>query len=195
MALKTVKKEVPDVTYTHKENQDKKMEIFREQHPIDPRTEHPLGTMVCSHKRYDLGDTTPEENNMDDKEVAAKLPLYLYDHSQLSIQTESFHGQLPQGHARFDSMQVGFIYITQEELENRGLEDKDTESIKQFLRDEVKHYDNYLKGEVYRYRLKEGEETLDSCGMFNGTISESKERMFDTAGEDPDDYEQTDTAY
>ena len=42
------------------------------------------------------------------------LPLYLYDHSGLAMSTESFSGRAP--HAEWDSGQVGWIYVSKEDV-------------------------------------------------------------------------------
>lgn len=191
--LKTKKVEVPDVSY---ENENRELKIYRDQNPISPRKMHEnLGIMQCSHKRYDLGDKSfnaSKYKNWEEVEGAiiegedpeVILPLYLYDHSGLRIKVGSFQGQLPQGHARFDSGQVGFIYTTEEKLERFGLEDRDKEEIEEQLRREVREYDNYLRGEVYRFVLEENGEIVDSCGGFNGEFPEVIERITEEAGID-----------
>ena len=178
----TQKKEVPDVTYEDPDD-DRKLELYKEMNPIDPRDHGRLGVMFCTHKKYDLGD---EQINVDDysgwseireyleneREAIVCLPLYLYDHSGLRIKVGSFSGQLPQGHARFDSGQVGFIYTTKERAENFGFEDKSEEELEKMLKDEVKEYDHYLSGNVYRYIYYEDGDREDSCTGFFGNPKE-----------------------
>ncbi|HAM52828.1 MAG TPA: hypothetical protein DCP92_19825, partial [Nitrospiraceae bacterium] len=72
--------------------------------------------MVCFHRRYDLGDRhefrSPEEFNQFLKnEKPICLPLYLFDHSGITISTESgrFRACDPQG---WDWGLLGYIYVT-----------------------------------------------------------------------------------
>lgn len=84
------------------------------------------------------------------------LPLYLYDHSVLSISTYSFQGRAP--HASWDSGQIGWIYCskkrflqetgyTAEQLFKEG-------KAEEILRGEVEVYNQYLQGEVYGFKLE-----------------------------------------
>jgi len=81
------------------------------------------------------------------------LPLYLYDHSGLSMSTSSFS-------CPWDSGQVGFIYAKK---------DDDEELLRMLLVNEVEVYDQYLQGEVYGFVLlnEDGEEE-DACWGFFG---------------------------
>ena len=105
-----------------------------------------------------------------DQDKVAMLPLYLLDHSGLSISTSSFGDP-------WDSGQVGWIYVTREKFL------KETGHIKaewpgkaiEMLSNEVKTYDQYLTGEVYgftEFELSDGgnwEETNNSCWGFYGS--------------------------
>jgi|SRR5690625_439140 len=94
------------------------------------------------------------------------LPLYLYDHGGLSMNTEGFS-------CPWDSGQVGYIYMTAETAKREGITDPE-----KYLRGEVKEYDSYLRGEVYGFTLMETHtcsecgslkpETLDTAGGFYG---------------------------
>ena len=92
------------------------------------------------------------------------LPLYLYDHSGISMKTSGFN-------CPWDSGQVGFIYVTKNQiLENWGkkkLTKKLVERAITLLKAEVGEYDTYLTGQVYGYVVKDSEdEELDSCWGF-----------------------------
>lgn len=199
MALKTVKKEVPDEIYEHK-SENKKMEIYRDQQPIDPRTWDNLTTMVCSHRDYQLGDEEPdmeingswesvEENIRKDNDVVAMKKLYLYNHSGITISTSPFNN-------RWDSSQVGLVYITQEDVEKRGIkeENRTQENYRKWLEGDVKTYDRFLRGDVWKFQLTtndEGEELIDSCSGFYGHDQEDREHLFENAGENLEEYEKT----
>jgi hypothetical protein len=132
--------------------------LTQDTEPINPREDENYSTMVCFHNRYSLGDKTDlkSDNFNGWKEVydyiknelkaIMILPLYLYDHSGISMKVGSFQGLLPQGHAEFDSGQVGFIYMTAENLKELGM---DKSKVGDFLRGEVETYNQYLTGDVY----------------------------------------------
>lgn len=150
--------------------------------PLDPRKDSdPLGTMVCFHRRYSLGDEHDlraedfsgwdqvEEHLHKSLGAVVVLPLYLYDHGGLRMKVGSFQGMLPQGHAEFDSGQVGFIYLTAKKIKKEYGDSKTLEEIAEYLKAEVSLYDDYLRGAVYGYQIidpdgKEG----DSCWGFFG---------------------------
>lgn len=140
--------------------------LVQDDMPESPREWDNLSKMVCFHRNYDLGDKHNLKSNVfagwEDlknhliKEEGAYLisPLYLYDHSGITIKLGSFYGcGLPQGHARFDSGQVGFIYVTKEDIKKNFLVKKITkktkEKAKEVLRAEVENYDQYLRGDIY----------------------------------------------
>lgn len=114
---------------------------------------------------------------------AVILPLYLYDHSGITMKTSPFS-------CPWDSGQVGWIYLTREKaLEEYGYK-RFTKGcrakVEKYLKGEVAEYDSYISGEVYGYRLVEidddGEETneLDSCWGFYGDVK----HMADNIGPD-----------
>jgi len=154
-----------------------------------PREDDNVGTMVCWHGRYNLGDEQPKEDagdylmrlaseadpSFDDKierfdrnwngadeynekiaalreKVLSKhyviLPLYLYDHSGISMSTGSFGDP-------WDSGQVGFIYVSRETIlkewgnGSKILTKKLKERAIKYLEGEVETYDDYLRGNVY----------------------------------------------
>jgi hypothetical protein len=127
--------------------------------------------MVAFHKRYDLGDDVDiksdmfnswaelEEYLVKEKKAVIVLPLYLYDHSGLRMKVGSFQGLLPQGHAEFDSGQVGFIYATAKDIkDNLGIKKITKKALKKaekVLKGEVDTYDQYLMGDVYGYKIVE----------------------------------------
>jgi hypothetical protein len=97
------------------------------------------------------------------------LPLYLYDHSGVSISTRSFVGR--SHHGEWDSGQVGFIYISKKqavrEWGNKIFTKNVEEKTVNYLVGEVKTYDNYLTGNVYGYIIEDQNgDKLDSCWGF-----------------------------
>ena len=140
-----------------------------------PREWDNLGTMVCFHPDYNLGDKdhifgSPEdfvdflEN---DKYIA--LPLLLLDHSGLWMKTIRFECD----YGGWDTSHVGYIYVTHEQLRYeygwKYLTKDRIAKIKSYLQAEVEIYSMYLEGRTYFFHStcdSCGEE--DSCGGFYG---------------------------
>lgn len=158
-------------------NDKYRIEIHTDENPESPRNWENLGKMVCFHKRYDLGDKHDYDHNYYDgweamekdiikkENVAVILPLYLYDHSGITISTSSFND-------RWDSGMIGFIYMTKKDaIENYGkkiMTPKVKERALKNLEGEVETYDQYLTGDVYGFKVFEDDEETDSCWGFYG---------------------------
>jgi hypothetical protein len=137
-----------------------------EQHPTNPREWDNAGTMICFHNRYTLGDehSYKESDFASWLEILEKLkyeygdiiilPLYLYEHSSISMKTTPFGD-------RFDSGQVGFIFA------KKGTEDLNDEELEETLISEVRNYSNYISGSVYEYQVIDQDgEIVDGCGGY-----------------------------
>jgi hypothetical protein len=137
---------------------DYEIELCYDTFPDNPRNWDNLGVINCFHKRYNLGEahnfSEPQEL-IDWIEANSDkiyyLPLYMYEHGNITISTSPFS-------CRWDSGQIGFIYITKERVEAEGI-------VKPYeaLEAEIKEYDYYLRGDTYGARIldKEGE-VIDS---------------------------------
>ncbi len=165
-------------------NNGKKLEIYRDNHPDSPRNWDNMAEMALFHSKYDLGDDVPFSHDQFDGwaemreyiknelDAVAVLPVYLYDHGNITISTEPFNNP-------FDSGQIGFIYITEDHLEDMGHDEiPDTEKLKDWMQGDVDTYRQYLEGEVYGFKLyetskcdhgHEHKEEQDSCWGFYGT--------------------------
>jgi len=158
------------------------IDIHLDEHPIDPRENDNLALMVCFHGRYVLGDKHELKSEQfqgwaDLANYLQKtynplviLPLYLYDHSGLRIKVGSFQGLLPQGHAEFDSGQVGFILVPRDkalkEWSQTTVTKKLIEKVTAIAYSEVEEYDNYLTGNVYGYVITAPSGERASCWGF-----------------------------
>lgn len=158
-----------------------------------------------------IGDTD-KVDEMDDYEIREyvasledegkqliMLPLFLYDHSGLTISTTPFS-------CPWDSGQIGYIYTTFDRIKEfynifdaDGMPEGDMKDIlddvKKHLISEVKTYDCYLRGDVYEYILFKKVkcitcghieyETVDSCCGFysmddiKGELGEKYYELFD----------------
>lgn len=173
--------------------------IEQDNDPQNPRTEHDnLGKMVCWHRRYNLGDEQPRQEveewlyeladykkdryDLDEfppidqmlKRIENDyiiLPLYLYDHSGITMNTSGFS-------CRWDSGQVGFIYLSKEDA-RKEYKRNWVKMAKKYLECEVETYDAYISGDVHGYVVEsyyedeDGEEIIEdehyeSCWGFYG---------------------------
>lgn len=148
-----------------------RVSLYHDEDATSPRENDNLCTMVCKHRRYALGDKGAAEPPED---ALAVLPLYLYDHSGLSISTGAFAD-------RFDSGLLGFAYVTKARAETMGCvgtytyegvtKTWDREAYEDTIRGEVANYDDYLRGNNYGYVVETPEgEHLDSCWGFTGDL-------------------------
>lgn len=158
------------------------IEIHFEPYPEDfnPRQDDNLGRMVCFSRSHNLGDDhgfpahdlgneiSDLADNIakyeDDKIVW--LPMYAYIHGGITINTTGYS-------CPWDSGNIGLIYITYEMIRSeyrwKRITKKRIEKIEGYLRNEVKTYDHYVSGQVYGYKIKDGDgEDLDSCWGYLG---------------------------
>jgi len=168
---------------------NKKIRILIKQDvdPLNPRTEmDTAATFAFFHARYVLGDKDHGIRDedfsgwdaMEEHIVKMFNPMYItrvymYDHSGITISSSPF-GCL------WDSGRIGFAWITREQMAACGFKVKrQTPALLAKARDlveaELKHYDQYLRGDVYGYVIQEqcGEcgnwhHTDDSCWGFFG---------------------------
>lgn len=138
-----------------------------------PREMDNLGTMVCFHRRYTLGDkhgwTEPSEFHdwlvKQEKEGAVVLSLYLYDHSGITMNTTGFS-------CPWDSGQVGVIFVQKEKVLKEFSKGKLTaalrKKVEKILVSEVGTYDQFIRGDVYGYVINGPELEDDSCWGYYG---------------------------
>lgn len=164
----------------------------------DPRDWDNLSTMVCFHGRYDLGDKHNYDHNdysgweemksaiIKNEKPVVILPLYLYDHSGITISTSPFS-------CPWDSGQIGFVFVTREkakkEFRQKRITKKIIEESLRIMQAEVETYDQYLTGDVYGYKVyeistcdqgHEHKEMVDSCYGYYGEAEcmEEAERVY-----------------
>ena len=155
-------------------------EIIQDEDASNPRMEFDnVGTMVCFHNRYDLGDTGHGYSSGDfnswaelkkaiiaDNNGAIILPVYMYDHSGITISTRPFS-------CPWDSGQIGFIFCPREkaisEWGRKICTKKVREKAENYLRGEIKTYNQYLTGDVWGYVIEDEEGNhIESCFGFYG---------------------------
>ena len=172
--------------------------IYQDEDPSNPRDDDNLGRIatvnLSRHHLADEGEAyLPEDlSGWDEvegylrreRQAVVILPVYLYDHSMISIGTETFVGRAH--HASWDSGQVGFIYATKNDILDNFMAKNLTERIlahtKHYLEGEIKIFDQFLRGEVYGYQVvrkcpdcgRDDHADLGSCWGYYG-VEEARE--------------------
>ena len=200
-----------------------RIKIEQDDDPRNPREDDNVGTMLCWHRRYSIGDD--HQWKKDDPHIAmlalirecddvaadaippddeaairaefdkhyTSLPIFMYDHSGLTIKTSPFN-------CRWDSGQIGFIYCSharareQYSLLDIGFDwsDDNEKAVRLHLQHEVESVDKVLTGAVYGvtrqklvYDFEQPDEPIkaddntkdwqddDSCWNFEGQDVES----------------------
>lgn len=95
------------------------------------------------------------------------LPLYLYDHSGITMNTCGFS-------CPWDSGQVGWIYADSDMMKKEygEISPETIERAKNLLISEVSEYDYYLTGQCYGFKLFKGDAEIDSCWGFLGEMAD-----------------------
>lgn len=167
---------------------NKILRIFSDNSPSSPREWDNIGKMICFHKRYELGDKHDYKHSdyssweemkqaiIKKEKAVVVLPIYMYDHSGITIATSPFS-------CPWDSGQIGFIIATKKKvIEEYGTKGKITpeaiEKATKYIQGEVETYDQFLRGDIYGFEVvkvttcnkgHEHEESEDSCWGFYGT--------------------------
>lgn len=159
----------------------KRVRIVDDEFATNPREDAEYNHMVCLHRKYNLGDTDKslgyskkELENMangwgalekilrKEHDAVVILPLYLYDHGGITMNTTGFS-------CPWDGGQVGFIYHTKKDIKAmypkfETITSKRKALLKGYLVAAVEEYDHYLSGECYGYVLEEL--TCEKCGTW-----------------------------
>ena len=164
---------------TTTDGRELRLVIEQDQFAEDPRSWDNLGTMLCCHRDYNLGDcNSNKETELQLAEICRKygksdeeidemtfaeeiqfileqddicgLPLWLYDHSGISISTRR---QCP-----WDSSFVGLIFVEKDSyLAQMGLKEDIYWKVRaeKALESEIEIYSDFLEGNVYQWTLYE----------------------------------------
>lgn len=159
--------------------------IEHDDDPLNPRTEWDnLGTMVCFHRRYVLGDKHEyraenyggwdelRKELEKEEDAAIILPLFLMDHSGITMSCSSSRFAMCDS-AGWDWGQVGFIFVSKEKLRKeyvkKRLSQKTLELVENVLLQEVETYDQYLTGDVWGFIIgNDDDDHIESCWGFFG---------------------------
>ena len=151
----------------------------------NPRADEPIGTMTCFHRNYRLGDEHGYSQNdfkgwnderklgfagllrrlRIDLDIIEVRPLYLYDHSGITISHHPFS-------CPWDSGQVGWHFITKQNYRKvfggKRVSKKARAKVKTILDYEIENYDSYLCGEIYWVQVTGPYDWEDTCHGFLG---------------------------
>jgi hypothetical protein len=168
-----------------------KVRIEQDDWGLDPRKEFDhLGTMTCFHNRYGLGDKTELRSGQfdgwqsladylkEEEEAVIILPLYLIDHSGISMRCGQDFSDCDPGH--WDSGQVGFIWISKEKMKSEygNCGQIAQQKAMKCLEAEVEMYSAYIEGDVWMYSIEDEDgESVGGCGGFYGSSNENMEHM------------------
>ena len=120
---------------------------------------------------YIVDDITEEDCVKLLKDYCVIVPLWLYDHSGISM---SCGARTYPYNDVWDSGCVGFYYLSKDWIkENLSANETDWESVgEEYIRSAVKEYDYFLRGDewsFFLYEESEGElDEIDSCAGFLG---------------------------
>lgn len=158
------------------------IEIHQDLDPLNPRKEFDnLAVFAFFHRRYSLGDKDTgiadrDYSSWDEMEaaiwkkfdVAVLTPVWMLDHSGITIRSHSFNDP-------WDSGQIGFAWITKKAAREsygwKTITPSRCKILKEALESEIKTYDDFLTGSVYGYVIKDpdGNDVDDgSCWGFYG---------------------------
>jgi len=132
--------------------------------------------VVMWHRHYAFGNCDdfqdPEDFELHCQAVKVhRLPLYLHDHSGLTVNTSPFS-------CSWDSGQVGWVFVTDEDAQKYLYADEDG-SYDNALKGTVAVLDDYLRGNVWGYRI------LKRCRCCGSTERNEVESCWGFIG-DPD---------
>lgn len=190
-----------------KEGVEYTLNIMFDDCPDSPRNWDNLCTMVCWNRAYDLGDKHTFDNpnefmqhlyldvtgkhwcddhksdNWQDVYKALKetnlvliKSINAYEHSGITVSTSNDYPY----NDRWDSYCVGFIYVTKKTIfEECGdiTEENWKERADEYLEAEMKTYDQYLRGDVYGFKLTKKVIVQEKCPHCGVVIEEYEDEV------------------
>ena len=195
--------------------------IEQDEFPEDPRSWDNLETMLCCHREYHLGDCNSNKETEEqlaeicrkygksdeeidemtfaeevqfilDQDDVCGLPLWLYDHSGISISTERI--------CQWDSSLVGLIFVEKDFfIEHTCITNEENwkKEAKGMLEDKIEVYNYFLQGNVYAWTLYEPvvviKQSMDGKELSRkideeGKIVDSMSGFYDPTLEDVEEY-------
>ena len=133
------------------------VEVIQDDEPYSPRENCNAGILCVSHKhlRNETDDfESDNHSNWDEVEQWLRaekgaievVPVYLYSHGMVRVNTTGFQ-------CRWDSGQAGLYYTTVASYQNAVSNELDADKIRQCLVDEISDLDKWVSGEIYAYKV------------------------------------------
>ena len=195
--------------------------IEQDEFPEDPRSWDNLETMLCCHREYHLGDCNSNKETEEqlaeicrkygksdeeidemtfaeevqfilDQDDVCGLPLWLYDHSGISISTSRV--------CPWDSSLVGLIFVEKDFfIEHTCITNEENwkKEARGMLEDKIEVYNYFLQGNVYAWTLYEPvvviKQSMDGKELSRkideeGKIVDSMSGFYDPTLEDVEEY-------
>lgn len=168
---------VPSAPAPVSQNQAKGQLSYRlipDENPENPCTEDDgyLSKVIIFHRRYDFGNckdfATPDafsEFRQEHPEETLVWPLYMYDHSGITISLTPFS-------CPWDSGQVGWVWVPLAKARSEWAK-LDGEALRErvfaTVKAEMEVLDMYLRGECYGYEVTDEDgDVVDSCFGYYG---------------------------
>jgi len=149
----------------------------------NPREFDSVGTMAFWHNRYSLGDEQPTSDPSSYLRSLGKvitLPIYMYDHSGITISTSPFS-------CPWDSGYVGFIYATRQKVLDHFSKSRLSAALRDaaliYLKGEVKAYDTFLRGCCYSFVIFELTDDLCAGAAWDNMSSYEKAKFIAKHGD------------
>ncbi len=173
-------------TYRNRRNvtmtQITEFKIEQDTYPESPREWDNLGTFIMQHGRYEFGDRIFENDGSyisfeEDFKYHLRivhdctikdviyLPVYMYDHSGISISTSPFS-------SHWDSGKIGYIYVTNGKVRSdysaKRISSKLRSTVLSNLQAEIKALDQYVTGNICGFTIEYDDGSINSCWGFYG---------------------------
>jgi len=153
------------------------IKIFQDEDAQNPITDwDDLVTVACFHPHYNLSNTDKfssldEAKAYAESERAVVVPLYLYDHSGITISTGAFS-------CPWDSGLVGIAFIERHKALHEWGKTRMTPHVRMlaasYIEGTIKNFDDYLTGNVWGYVVEDEDgEDVDSCWGFLGDYDQT----------------------
>jgi len=142
-----------------------RVEVMHDDDAMNPAKDWDMLANIVLHDRcrYNFGHkqaSMDELRSIHENPANLVLPLYMYDHSGITIKTSPFSCQ-------WDSGQVGLVYCTRAEARREFGDDE--EKALNCMRGDVQSVDDYLTGRVYGFQVFDPDgDMVDSCWGFFG---------------------------
>lgn len=148
---------VYDLLQSHAYDLERQLEADPDNETLQSDAERAMDAYDYVRGMYDWPDETGVVERQD---IALLFPIYLYDHSGITVSHSPFG-------CPWDSGQIGWHYMTKDVLEQEFGGDK--QRAEDYMDAQLKVYNDYLRGDVWLFVIEDEEgNVVDSCSGFYG---------------------------